>query len=63
MSEIKFRMTAGTNVGSVRTNNEDNFIVNENLSNKEWYVPECSSTEFDLGENGAILVVADVKVS
>lgn len=59
MSEIKFRMTAGTNVGSVRTNNEDNFIVNENLSNKEWYVPECSSTEFDLGENGAILVVAD----
>ena len=59
MSEIKFKLTAGTHVGNVRSNNEDNFIVNENLSNKEWFVPEDSSRDLILGENGAILVVAD----
>lgn len=59
MSEIKFRLTAGTHVGNVRTNNEDNFIVNENLCNEEWFVPEDSSKEINMGENGAIIVVAD----
>jgi serine/threonine protein phosphatase PrpC len=28
MPDITFKMTAETNVGLVRTNNEDNFIVN-----------------------------------
>ena len=35
MSKIAFRMTAGTHVGCVRTNNEDNFIINEDLSQSE----------------------------
>ena len=54
-----FRLTAGTNVGCVRTNNEDNFIVNEDLDNKDWFVPSDTSKSISLGKNGAILVVAD----
>ena len=54
-----FKLTAGTNVGCVRTNNEDNFIVNENLDNKDWFLPNDMSKSILLGKNGAILVVAD----
>ena len=59
MSEMLFKLTAGTNVGCVRTNNEDNFIVNENLDNKDWFLPNDMSKSILLGKNGAILVVAD----
>lgn len=59
MSEMLFRLTAGTNVGCVRSNNEDNFIVNDNLEKKDWFVPGDVSKEISLGKNGAILVVAD----
>lgn len=59
MSVMKFKLIAGTNVGNVRTNNEDNFIVNENLDNTEWFVPEETPEGIELGKNGAILVVAD----
>ena len=52
-------MTAATNVGLVRTNNEDNFIVNPDLSGAEWLVPKDSETVLHLGENGCLLVVAD----
>ena len=33
MSDITFKMTVATNVGLVRTNNEDNFIVNPDPMN------------------------------
>ena len=54
-----FRLTAGTNVGRVRTNNEDNFIVNDDLDSRDWFVPSDVSKAISLGKNGAILVVAD----
>ncbi len=53
-------MTAVTDVGLVRTNNEDNFIVNPDLSQQDnWYVPANVEEEISLGENGCVLVVAD----
>lgn len=59
MSEMLFRLTAGTHVGCVRTNNEDNFIVNEDLTRPEWFLPANTLDKITLGENGAMLVVAD----
>ena len=59
MSRIKFRMTAGTNVGCVRTNNEDNFIINEDLSQSDWFLPQDTSQVITLGRDGCVLVVAD----
>ncbi|MBR0049350.1 MAG: serine/threonine-protein phosphatase [Prevotella sp.] len=58
MSEVKFKMAAGTNVGLVRTNNEDNFIVCPDLATSTWLIPQDSNYA-DLGELGALLVVAD----
>lgn len=52
-------MTAGTNVGCVRTNNEDNFIINDDLSQSDWFLPQDTSQVIALGEDGCILVVAD----
>lgn len=58
MSELKFKLAAGTNVGLVRQNNEDNFIVCPDLSSQDWLIPQTD--EFiDLGVHGALLVVAD----
>lgn len=59
MSEITVKLTAGTNVGKVRTNNEDNFIVNADLVQGDWLIPNNSSQAIPLGEAGALLVVAD----
>ena len=59
MSKVSFRLTAGTNVGCVRTNNEDNFTVNPDLTKKEWFLPSDSFTEISLGEAGCLFVVAD----
>lgn len=59
MSRIEFRLTAATDVGCVRTNNEDNFITNHDLSQSDWFVPQDVSQLIPLGKNGAILVVAD----
>lgn len=56
---VKFRITAGTNVGCVRTNNEDNFIVNENLSQSDWFLPQDTSQVISLGGDGCVMVVAD----
>ncbi len=59
MSDITFRLTGGTNVGLVRTNNEDNFIVNADLTQTEWFIPSDTSKEISLGELGCLFVVAD----
>lgn len=59
MSDITFRLTGGTNVGLVRTNNEDNFIVNADLTHDEWFIPSDMSNDIKLGEAGCLFVVAD----
>lgn len=60
MSDITFKMTAETNVGLVRTNNEDNFIVNPDLTQQDnWFVPADAEQVITLGEKGCVLVVAD----
>ena len=59
MSDITFKMTAATNVGLVRTNNEDNFIVNPDLTAPEWLVPSEPDALIPLGKNGCVMVVAD----
>ena len=60
MSDITFRMTVATNVGLVRSNNEDNFIVNPNLDQpNNWYAPRDANEMIALGENGCVMVVAD----
>ena len=57
MSTIKFRLAAKTDMGLVRTNNEDNFQAAADLSSGQmrWVNNEICS----LGEKGALLVVAD----
>lgn len=57
MGEIKFRMAALTNVGRIRTNNEDNFLVDSDLSDDKCFFTQ--NEQKDLGEKGALLVVAD----
>lgn len=52
-------LTAGTDVGLVRNNNEDNFIVCPELGKDEWFVPENVNMPIVLGPNGSLLVVAD----
>lgn len=59
MSDITFKMTAATNMGLVRTNNEDNFIVNPDLKQGEWIIPADADAVIPLGEYGCLLVVAD----
>ena len=58
MSEFKIKLAAGTNVGLIRQNNEDNFVVCSDLSTSEWLIPQAGDYA-DLGEYGALLVVAD----
>lgn len=57
MSNIKFKIAAKTNVGRVRTNNEDNFQAACDLTTApmKW----VNDMECDLGSKGALLVVAD----
>ena len=56
---FKFKLRAQTNVGCVRTNNEDNFVVSADLNAGEWLLPRDCHTVFTLGNKGAMLVVAD----
>lgn len=58
MSEVKFKLAAGTNVGLIRQNNEDNFVVCSDLSTSNWLIPQVDDSA-DLGKYGALLVVAD----
>lgn len=57
MGNIKFKIAAKTNVGRVRTNNEDNFQASCDLTTApmKW----VNDMECDLGSKGALLVVAD----
>lgn len=57
MGEIKFRMAALTNVGRIRTNNEDNFLVDSDLSDDKCFFTQ--NEQKNLGGKGALLVVAD----
>lgn len=59
MSDIVFKMIAATDVGLVRTNNEDNFTVNPDLTKSEWASPAQPDDVISLGENGCVMVVAD----
>ena len=53
-------MTAATNVGLVRSNNEDNFIVCPDLSVKnKWFIPANPNEIMSLGERGCVMIVAD----
>ena len=58
-SSFRFKLGAQTNVGCVRTNNEDNFVVSADLASGEWLLPLDSHTLFFLGDKGTMLVVAD----
>lgn len=58
MSEVKIKLAAGTNVGLIRQNNEDNFVVCSDLSTSEWLIPQAGDYA-DLGSFGSLLVVAD----
>lgn len=57
MSNIKFKIAAKTDVGRVRTNNEDNLQAACDLTTApmKW----VNDQECDLGDKGALLVVAD----
>lgn len=57
MSDIKFRIAAKTDVGCVRTNNEDNFQAAADLTQQS--MTWVNNQTYDLGANGALLVVAD----
>lgn len=55
---VSFKMFAGTNVG-LRENNEDNFTVCPDLTKNEWIVPADNQQVVQLGQRGAMMVVAD----
>lgn len=57
MSNIKFKIAAKTDVGRVRKNNEDNLQAASDLTTApmQW----VNDMECDLGDKGALLVVAD----
>lgn len=57
MGTLTYRMAAKTDVGRVRTNNEDNFQVADNLS--EGKMSWVNNQVCTLGDKGALLVVAD----
>lgn len=56
MSRIQIQLLARTDVGSVRTNNEDNFIVSASIENEEWVIPDST---FEVPDAGAAFIVAD----
>ena len=55
---MKFKLAAGTNVGLIRQNNEDNFVVCSDLMTSDWMIPQTSDYT-ELGKYGVLLVVAD----
>lgn len=58
-ARLNFQITAGTDVGLVRGNNEDNFILNPDLSLPHWFLPQDTSKVLKLGDFGCVVVVAD----
>ncbi|GHV48541.1 hypothetical protein FACS1894181_04560 [Bacteroidia bacterium] len=59
MNPVLFKLSGKTDVGRVRANNEDNFIVNPDLSKNQWELPAGQEEFSTLGKKGALLVVAD----
>jgi len=59
MAELTFKLTAGTDIGLNRSNNEDNFIVNPDLQDSNWFIPDNEDQTITLGPYGALMVVAD----
>ncbi len=57
MANIKFSISAKTDVGCIRKNNEDNFQAASDLSQQQ--MSWVNNQSYDLGANGALLVVAD----
>lgn len=55
-SKVNLRFAALTDVGCVRTNNEDNFIVSTSVDSKVW---TFSNEIVELKGKGAVVVVAD----
>ena len=54
---MKFKLTANTHVGEVRDHNEDNFFICSDLATDDWSFDK--SIEYELGDLGSILIVAD----
>lgn len=59
MSKLLLNLTAITDVGNIRKNNEDNFIVCQDLTTENWFIPQDGSEPFELGKLGSLMVVAD----
>ncbi len=57
MANIKFSISAKTDVGCIRKNNEDNFQAASDLTQQQ--MSWVNNQSYDLGANGALLVVAD----
>lgn len=54
--EVVLQVAAKTSVGRVRELNEDNFVVTNNISGTDWFLPAESYTN---GPMGTVMVVAD----
>ena len=46
-------------MGLERSNNEDNFILNADLTKDDWFIPSNVESPIELGEVGCLFVVAD----
>ncbi len=55
----KFKIAAATNVGLVRTNNEDNFVVCPDLVAPSWQTPQTPDELMTCSRVGSLLCVAD----
>lgn len=59
MKMATFKLTAVTDVGLVRKNNEDNFIVCANPQSAEWVIPQNAQEPIELSSHGCVFAVAD----
>ena len=55
MKTLTVKIDARIDTGCVRSNNEDNFIVSPNLTQKKWTI---DNIHLPLDQTGAFLVVA-----
>jgi len=58
MSNTKIKLAAGTNVGMIRSNNEDNYAVCSDLTSSNWSDLQLGNY-IDIGQYGSLLLVAD----